>query len=282
MKDLEGRVAVVTGAASGIGLALAQSFGERGMKVVVADVERGPLADAEALLRARGTETLAVPTDVSKSEQVEALAQKACDSFGAVHVVCNNAGVAVSGASWQVPLSDWEWCLGVNLWGVIHGIRAFVPRMIAQGSGHVVNTASIAGVLAVPFVAPYCATKHAVVAISESLHHELALTTAGKVRVSVVCPSWVKTKIADSKRNGPAPTAGARVPSALEQITGTRIRAAVAGGMTPEQVAQRVLSAITADRFWVLTHPERNEAILRRARGAVEGHDPEFDNDLVR
>ena len=176
MKELRGKVAVVTGAASGIGRALAGRFAAEGMKVVLADVEGPALAKAESELRAGGATVLAVAADVARAEAVDALAARTLEAFGGVHVLCNNAGVYASGLSWERPLADWEWVLGVNLWGVIHGVRAFVPIMLRQGSeAHIVNTASVAGLISGPFSAPYNVSKYGVVALSESLHYELAL-----------------------------------------------------------------------------------------------------------
>jgi NAD(P)-dependent dehydrogenase (short-subunit alcohol dehydrogenase family) len=279
MRELRGKVAVVTGAASGIGRAMAERFGREGMKLVLADVQEKPLAEARDAIARGGVEVLAVPTDVSKWEQVEALAKRAFEAYGAAHVVCNNAGVGTGGVTWEMSAADWEWVFAVNQWSVVHGIRAFVPRMIAQGEGHVVNTASIAGLLSAPGMGAYCATKHAVVAISECLHLDLAVTgNASKVHVSVVCPAWVKTSIADSERNRPASSprrAGDRSPQELmlEQL----VRAAVAGGIPAEEVAEQVLQAIVEERFWVLTHPKTKKAVERRMRGIVEGKAPEFD-----
>jgi NAD(P)-dependent dehydrogenase (short-subunit alcohol dehydrogenase family) len=169
--------------------------------------------------------------------------------------------------------------LGVNLWGVIHGIRAFVPRMLAQGEGHVVNTASIAGLLSAPGMGPYCASKHGVVAISECLHHDLTLAAGGKVKVSVVCPAWVKTNIADSERNRPSafPRAAGSGQSPAEQMMDGMVRQAIAGGIPPEEVAEQVLQAVLAERFWVLTHPKTKRAVEKRMQGILEGKSPEFD-----
>jgi NAD(P)-dependent dehydrogenase (short-subunit alcohol dehydrogenase family) len=221
MRELRGKVAVVTGAASGIGRAMAERFAREGMKLVLADVQEKPLAEARDAIARGGAEVIAVPTDVSKWEQVDALAKRAFEAYGAAHVVCNNAGVGTGGVTWEMSPADWEWVFGVNQWSVVHGIRAFVPRMIAQGEGHIVNTASIAGLLSAPGMGAYCATKHAVVAISECLHLDLAVTGNGsKVHVSVVCPAWVKTSIADSERNRPAslPRREGQERSAQEQM----------------------------------------------------------------
>jgi NAD(P)-dependent dehydrogenase (short-subunit alcohol dehydrogenase family) len=267
MRELRGKVAVVTGAASGIGRAMAERFAREGMKLVLADVQEKPLAEARDAIARGGVDAIAVPTDVSKWAEVEALAKRAFETYGAAHVVCNNAGVGSGGVTWEMSAADWEWVVGVNQWSVVYGIRAFVPRMIAQGEGHVVNTGA------------YCATKHAVVAMSECLHLDLAVTgNASKVHVSVVCPAWVKTGIADSERNRPASSprrAGDRSPQ--EQMLEQLVRAAVAGGIPAEEVAEQVLQAIVEERFWVLTHPKTKKAVERRMRGIVEGKAPEFD-----
>jgi len=278
MRDLKGKVAVVTGAASGIGRAMAERFGREGMRIVLADIEEKALMETrEAFLKA-GVEAIAMTVDVSRSDQVEALAHRAFEKFGAAHIVCNNAGIGVGGFTWELSQAEWGWVLGVNLWGVVHGIRAFVPRMLAQGEGHVINTASIAGLLSAPGMAPYCASKHAVVAISECLHHDLNLVAGGKVKVSVVCPAWVKTRIADSERNRPAalpPRSGSA--AAQGQVLEGLVRQAVAGGIPPAEVAEQVLQAVLADRFWVLTHPKTKRAVEKRMQGIVEGKSPEFD-----
>jgi NAD(P)-dependent dehydrogenase (short-subunit alcohol dehydrogenase family) len=275
VRDLHGRVAVVTGAASGIGRAMALRFARAGMKLVLADVEEEPLDRVRDTLAEAGVDVVAHRTDVSKSEEVKELARQTYQAFGAAHVLCNNAGVASGGLSWEIPTSEWTWCFGVNLWGVIHGIRAFVPAMIAQGEGHVVNTASFAGLVTGPGMAPYFASKHAVVALSECLHHDLALAAGGTVKVSVLCPAWVKTGIARSGRNRPAPTSVApRRLSSAGAMMRDRIRAAVDGGIEPEDIAEQVHHAVVEERFWVLSHPERNGEIERRMRGILEGKTP--------
>jgi NAD(P)-dependent dehydrogenase (short-subunit alcohol dehydrogenase family) len=208
MKDFSGRIAVVTGAASGIGRALAERCAREGMRVVLADVEPGPLAEVEAGLRAGGGTALAVRTDVSQAKDVEALAQKTLDAFGATHLLFNNAGVATSGTVWESSLADWEWVIGVNLWGVIHGVRAFAPIMLAQDAeGHIVNTASLSGLISFPRGGAYAATKHGVVTLSEALHHELA-ERGERVKVSVLCPGLVQTRIVDCARNAAPADAG--------------------------------------------------------------------------
>jgi NAD(P)-dependent dehydrogenase (short-subunit alcohol dehydrogenase family) len=277
MRDLKGKVAVVTGAASGIGRAMAERFAREGMKLVLADVQERQLAEARDAIARGGTEAIAVPTDVSRWEAVDALARRAFEAFGAAHVVCNNAGIGAGGLTWEMPEADWSWVLGVNLWSVVHGVRAFVPRLIAQGEGHVVNTASIAGLVSAPGMSAYCATKHAVVAISECLHHDLAIAGHSGVKVSVVCPAWVKTAISDSDRNRPASAPKRPQASPQEHMLQELVRSAVAGGIPAEDVANQVLDAIVNERFWVLTHPKTKKAVERRTRGVVEDRNPEFD-----
>jgi NAD(P)-dependent dehydrogenase (short-subunit alcohol dehydrogenase family) len=278
MKDFKGKVAVVTGAASGIGRALAERFAREGMKVVLADVEDKPLGEVRDAIANGGAEAIAVRTDVSKAAQVEELARRTFDAYGSVHVVCNNAGIGMGGPMWQVPLRDWEWILGVNLLGVVHGIRAFVPRMIEQGEGHVVNTASIAGLVSAPGMGAYCATKHAVVAMSECLYHDLAGRAPGKVNVSVLCPAWVKTRITDSDRNRPAsaPRSEAGAGSAQDKTIEGMVRAAVEAGIPAEVVAEKVLKAIVEEKFWILTHTNTKPMVEKRMTGIVEGRNPEF------
>jgi NAD(P)-dependent dehydrogenase (short-subunit alcohol dehydrogenase family) len=279
MRELKGKVAVVTGAASGIGRALAERFAAEGMKLVLADVEEGPLGQVRDALAKAGAEAITVRTDVSRPEQVDELARRAFEAFGTAHVVCNNAGVGGGGFMWQVPVADWAWILGVNLMGVVHGVRAFVPRMIEQGEGHVVNTASIAGLLSGPGMGPYCATKHAVVAMSECLHHELSVTTGGKVKVSVLCPAWVKTRIAESGRNRPAsaPPPPGRALTAQEQMMEGMVKAAVDSGIPPEVVAGKVLSAIVEEKFWILTHSKTKRLVEKRVLGILEDRSPELE-----
>jgi NAD(P)-dependent dehydrogenase (short-subunit alcohol dehydrogenase family) len=254
MDEFTGKVAVVTGAASGIGRGLATRFAQEGMRVVLADVERAALdATAEALAGEFGADNvLAVPTDVRDDAAVDALAAATFDRFGTAHVVCNNAGVGTGGLAWEVPADRWRWIVDVNLLGVAHGVRAFVPRMIEQGEGHVVNTASSAGILTGPIMSPYYATKHAVVALSESLHFDLQLA-GSPVGVSVLCPEWVRTNIADSERNRPPEVAESALP--IDEAGREFLQSLVDGGLDPAEVAGIVLDGIRAGRFWVFTHP---------------------------
>jgi NAD(P)-dependent dehydrogenase (short-subunit alcohol dehydrogenase family) len=254
MDELDGKVAVVTGAASGIGLALVTRFGREGMRVVLADVEREPLDRAAAALSQElgADRVLAVLTDVRHEEEVDALAAAAFDRFGTAHVLCNNAGVGVGGLAWTVPADRWRWVVEVNLVSVAHGIRAFVPRMIEQGEGHVVNTASAAGILTGPAMSPYYATKHGVVALSESLHFDLRLMEA-PVGVSVLCPEWVRTNIGDPERNRP-PEVAERDPGPDAPDVRPIVEALVAGGIDPAEAAGRVVDAIRTGTFWIFTH----------------------------
>jgi len=278
MQDVEGKVAVVTGAASGIGLAMATRFAESGMKVVLADVELDALAAAEAGLRAAGHAVLAVPTDVSRGEDVEALAARAVAEFGGVHLLCNNAGVSVAGPLWEHSVRDWEWVLGVNLWGVIHGVRVFVPIMLGQDAeGHIVNTASVAGLTSFPMIGAYNVTKHAVVTLSETLARDLDLAGA-RVKVSVLCPGFVRTQILDSDRNRPESLGRDERPRPPEVEDG--IRAAIAAGMPPAEVAGRVLAAVRAEEFYVLTHPDFRAQIKERFDGVLENRTPRADTSL--
>jgi NAD(P)-dependent dehydrogenase (short-subunit alcohol dehydrogenase family) len=284
MQEFEGKVAVVTGAASGIGLALARRFAAERMRVVLADVERAALDKATADLADEfgADSVLGVPTDVRDDVAVDALAAAAFERFGTAHVLCNNAGVGVGGLTWTVPADRWRWAVDVNLLGVARGIRAFVPRMIEQGEGHVVNTASAAGIVTGPAMAPYFATKHAVVALSESLHFDLELTGAN-VGVSVLCPEWVRTNIADAERNRPsevAPVESGPVPGVDidPEMMRALIQGLIDGGMDPDDVAAQVVAAIRGGRFWVLTHATTVESARRRWDAIAAGGQPVFWN----
>jgi len=277
VKALEGRVAVVTGAASGIGRALAARFLDAGMRVVMADVEVAALEQAVAELGA-GPNALAVPADVSRAEAVDALAERTLDAYGAVHVVCNNAGVFTGGLCWQAPLEDWRWLLGVNLMGVVHGIRSFVPLLLQQEEGHVVNTASMAGVTATPLTGIYNASKHAVVSLSETLHLELQ-AQGGGVGVSCVCPEAVQTGIARAERNRPADQRIAETDLTPErQVVGQAITAAAESGIDPDVIAERTTRAILEDRFWVLADDGYWRGVCeKRLDGIRHARNPAFD-----
>lgn len=258
MKDLQGRVAVITGAASGIGLALAQGCAQAGMRLVLADIDPNALERARAHFEQQGTPVLARRTDVCSVEQVQALADAAFEHFGAVHLLCNNAGVASPAhqlAAWEVPLSDWHWILDVNLLGVVHGLRAFVPRMLAQGEeGHVVNTASLAGLVAGS--GPYHASKHGVVCLSEGLFLDLRRRNAN-ISASVLCPGHIRTAIADAERNRPdAPDDWSDEVRQVGLAQAEAFRKLLEQGYPPEQVAMEVLEAVRADRFYIVPAQE--------------------------
>lgn len=268
-----GKVAVVTGAASGIGLALADGLAARGCSVVLADVDDVALGTAAEAVATHGGEVLTQVTDVSKVDQVEALAAATIERFGAAHVVCNNAGVGGAGDPWVGPLETWEWVMGVNFWGVVHGVRAFLPHLVMAGGGHIVNTASIAGVFPGMTAPPYDASKHAVVAITEDLF--TSLRAGGiPVGVSCLCPGWVRTGIADSERNWPAELGELPERDAAGEIARSYLTRALDEGMQPAAVADLVLDAVTNDRFWVFPQREFLDLAIARWRDIEEGLDP--------
>lgn len=281
MKDFGDKVAVVTGAASGIGRALAACCVREGMKVVLADIETSALAEAARELAIGETDVLAVKTDVSIANEVEALAHKTLDRFGAVHLLFNNAGVMKGGTLWEHSLADWEWIIGVNLWGVIHGVRVFVPLMLSQDVAcHIVNTASFAGLIAPPGQGIYNVTKHGVVAITETLYRELAERGA-KLKVSVLCPSHIRTRIYDAERNRPPVYRDGGAVGPMPQQELEAIWSEVAerykeyGGMlSPEHIADCTFDAIRDERLYILTHPELNPLLLERTEAMVQGRNP--------
>ena len=254
MKELAGKVAVVTGGASGIGRAMAEGFAAEGMKLVLADVEMDSLQAAKSELEDGGAEVLAVRCDVSQADQVSDLAEKTLEAFGKVHVICNNAGVFAGGISWEAPVSDYEWVLGVNTWGVIHGIRTFVPILLEQGEeGHIVNTASMAGVTSAAMSAAYYMSKHSVMALSESVFLELQQKEA-KIGISVLCPELINTGIGRSDRNRPEhlkrPDEG---ENAERDFVEGVIRQVIPQGLAPKVMADRVIDAIRENRFYILS-----------------------------
>jgi NAD(P)-dependent dehydrogenase (short-subunit alcohol dehydrogenase family) len=261
MDELRDRVAVVTGAASGIGLALCERFVAEGMRVVMADVDPARLeASARQLREDSGAEVVAAPADAASWESVEALADRAFDEFGAVHVLCNNAGVTRPAPAWELTLEEWRWVLGVNLDGVFHGIKAFVPRMLEKGEpGHVVNTASISGLLPYQSVASYAASKYGVVGLSETLALDLREATV-PIGVSVLCPGPTETQFRTHSRS--LNPAGAERTTADDYAGVVRIPSSDVAGM--------VVDAIRSDRFWIITHPAYHEPIEQRCRGIVE------------
>jgi NAD(P)-dependent dehydrogenase (short-subunit alcohol dehydrogenase family) len=271
MKDFQGRVAVITGAASGFGREFALALAAGGARVVLADVDEKGMAETAAMLPA-GTESLAARCDVRAPESLDELAAKTYERFGAAHLVFNNAGVAVCGPAWTATLEDWKWVLDINLMGVVHGIRSFVPRMIAGGEpGHVINTASVAGMLSIPGSAVYCVSKHAVVTLSECLRHDLRVAKA-PVGVSVLCPAFVPTGIADSARNRPRELAAT---NPLGKLYEEGVKKAVAAGkLSAADIARITLDAVRKDRFYVLPHQKTKAAIETRMQDILEERDP--------
>ena len=273
MQDVEGRVAVVTGAASGIGRALVDRFAAAGMKLVLADVEAEALEKAEAEVASTGAETMAVVTDVSKRSEVDALAAAVDARFGGTHVLCNNAGVSGGmGALWETTERDWSWVMGVNLMGVVHGIQAFVPGMVARGEpGHIVNTSSVLG-LATGGGSIYGVTKHAVTRLTEGLWYDLQAAGA-PIGVSVLCPGMIATQIISSGRNRPdelqneaATAAGPEAAQRMKFVADLFAKE----GMPPSEVAEMVFDAVVAgDRFYVLTHPEAEKETVRARLDAI-------------
>jgi NAD(P)-dependent dehydrogenase (short-subunit alcohol dehydrogenase family) len=263
VKDFAGRVAVITGGGGGIGRALAHAFAKRGMKIVIADVEAGPLESTARELREQRAEVTPVILDVRDRDAMRKLAEDVFAKYGNAHVLCNNAGVGRGGFIHELSLEDWDWVLDVNLRGVVYGIHHFLPRMLEGGEPcHIVNTASLAGLVANAGLGPYNATKYAVVAISETLAAECTGTNVG---VSVLCPAWVSTRIMESERNAP-PDLPLSVPSPLSEAMAEEVKRLVAAGMDPTHVAERTIAAIESGSLYVLTHPEFMAAIEERFR----------------
>lgn len=277
MKAFKDRVAVITGGAGGIGRAMAERFATAGMKIVLADVESGALNRAAREMRAAGHQVLAVRTDVSKAASVAALARKTVAAFGGVHVLCNNAGIYPPdrfSPVWEAPLEDWQWALDVNLYGIVHGIRTFMPIMLASGAeGHVVNTASLAGIISGSGSAVYGATKHAVVRLSEAMYASLREQKA-KVDVSVLCPGVVQTGIFQSERNRPGKLRGVGAPSKYKSLGDIPMQNA----MAPADVAEQVFNAVRSRQFYVITTAGYDDAIRDRMEAILARRNPVFPN----
>jgi NADP-dependent 3-hydroxy acid dehydrogenase YdfG len=275
MNDFQGKTAVITGGASGIGLAMGRLFTEQGMNLVLADVEQAALDTAVSELQQQGANCIGVLTDVSSAEQVQALARQALQHFGAIHVACNNAGVFTGGLLWEESLADYEWLMDVNIRGVVNGIRTFIPIMIEQDCEcHVVNTASMAALTAMPYSGIYHMTKHAVLAMSESLYHELSFH-APNIGVSVLCPEAINTGIATSERNRPQEHADV-VSSGERDLVMAALADSTAAGIGPEVMAARVLDGIRERRFYLISDEEWRAAANTRLDDVREGRNPTF------
>jgi NAD(P)-dependent dehydrogenase (short-subunit alcohol dehydrogenase family) len=276
MQEFAGKVAVITGAASGIGRAIAERSVSERMKVVLADIDEVNLAKAEAELKTAGGIALAVRTDVSKRSDVELLARRTLDAFGQVHLLFNNAGVGAGGAPWEATWNDWEWVIGVNLWGVIHGVKVFTPLMLAQDADcHIVNTSSVAGLVVGGPLGPYAVAKHAVVALSESLYLTLQQRNS-KIKVSVLCPGPVRTNIFDAERYRPAELRNEPVVLTPEMQAGlAAFKAVIEASMPSAQVADAVFDAIAKEQFYVLPDPEWTEVIQLRTEKLLRLENPQ-------
>ena len=280
MKDFQNKVAVITGGASGFGREFANIGARLGMKLVLADVQQDALDKTRAELEAQGAQVLAMRCDVRKAEQVQALADATMEKFGAVHLVFNNAGVGSGGLVWENSLADWEWVLGVKLWGVIHGVRTFTPLMLETAKkepgyqGHIVNTASMAGLLNAPNMGIYNVSKHAVVSLSETLYHDLQLVNA-PIGASVLCPYFVPTGISQSQRNRPDDvkdegnlTASQRAAQAVSE------KAVSSGKVSAAQVAERTFDAIRDGQFYIYSHPQALGNVQTRMEDIILQRNP--------
>jgi NAD(P)-dependent dehydrogenase (short-subunit alcohol dehydrogenase family) len=278
MKDFKGKVAVITGAASGIGFGLAERCAQEGMKVVLAGINEDTLKKAEKDIKKTGATTLVVKTDVSKAGDVEALAQKTIAAFGAVHLLFNNAGVAGGGNVWGSTLADWQWTLGVNLWGVIYGVHFFVPIMLKQNTEcHIVNTASTVGLVVIPHPSPYTVSKHGVVALSEDLYRQMQ-QGGSSIGVSVLCPGATKTNIISCERNRPAELkndAAEEQISKLDPAIVAWLKPAIENGMAPAKVADIVFDAIREKKFYILPNMEAAMPMIQaRMEDILQGRNP--------
>jgi NAD(P)-dependent dehydrogenase (short-subunit alcohol dehydrogenase family) len=280
MREFEDKVAVVTGGSSGIGRALVERFARERMKVVIADIDEEALAETDTIMKASGATILPIVVDVSKLTDVKVLARKTLEAFGVVHILCNNAGVMAGNTIWETTFQDWKWVIDVNLWGVIYGLRVFVPLMLEQDTDcHIINTASIAGLTSEPYCGTYRMTKHAVVSLSETLYHELNLINA-KVKVSVLCPEWVKTRLDKAEQHRPLGLRN-KPDEQVEQEENPNYQKikqffyeGIQSGISSKQVAGFVLDAIKNDKFYILTHPESKRRIQMRMKDILGDRNP--------
>ena len=295
MNEFKDKVAVITGAGSGFGREFARMGAARGMKLVLADIQKDALEQTRAELEEKGTPVIAFVVDVSDGAQIEKLAAAAMEAFGGVHLLFNNAGVGTSGLIWESSTRDWEWTLGVNLWGVIHGVRVFTPLMLAAAKadpsyrGHIINTASMSGLLNQPILGAYNVSKHAVVSLSETLFHDLSLVT-DQVHCSVLCPYFVPTGIHESQRNRPTNLANEAKPTPSQLLAQAMASKAVTSGkLTAEHIATITFEAIEHDAFYVFSHPHALEGVRQNAEELVAlrnpvdpfAHKPELRTQLV-
>jgi len=266
MKDVKGKVAFITGGASGMGLGMARAFAAAGVKVMIGDIEAGPAQRAVDELKAKGLEAACVQVDVTKMESMQDAAKKTIDTFGKVHILCNNAGVAVGGHSETCSLRNWKWVMDVNLWGVVYGLQAFVPLILSHGEGgHVVSTSSMAGMVGLRGAGPYNATKFAVVGIMETFAAEHRKDNLG---ASVLCPGVVATNIGNSGRNRPSEYGGSVAPNPRDK-TGEML----AQGLHPDLVGKQVLEAIQEDQFYIFTDPGLRHLVETRSQRILQGYD---------
>jgi NAD(P)-dependent dehydrogenase (short-subunit alcohol dehydrogenase family) len=275
MKEFQGKTAVITGGASGIGLGIARHAIQEGMNVVLADINEADLTRAVDELNSKGVKILGVPTDVSRRADVEALAQRTMETMGGVHLLVNNAGVGAGTTAWESTWNDWEWVIGVDLWGVINGVKVFTPLMMSQNTPcHIVNTSSMAGLFAFMHSAPYQVAKSAVIALSENLSVSLELRKS-LVHVSVICPGFVRTQVMNSERNRPAGLQDE--PKEMDADQMAMVKAAmeaVERGMSPEELARHVFDAIREERFYIFTHPEELPMAHDRVVRLINGFNP--------
>ncbi|MFZ9367050.1 MAG: SDR family oxidoreductase [Burkholderiaceae bacterium] len=280
MQSFSEKTCVITGAGSGLGREFALLAAKLGMRLVLADVQQDALKQTEASVTALGADVLSHVCDVRRGDEVESLAQAAVKRFGAIHVVFNNAGVGAGGLIWESTQQDWEWVLGVNLWGVIHGVRVFTPLMLASAKadpnfeGHIINTASMAGLLTPPAMGIYNVSKHAVVALTETLYHDLSLIDA-PIGVSVLCPYFVPTGISHSDSVRPSDTQATTQPTRSQQVSQAMLEKAVsAGKISAAEVAQITFDAIKAGQFYIYSHPQALGNVERRMQDILQAHNP--------